>query len=170
MSTTIAKSAPALLRRAARTPAVADAASQMPSMASPNPTTVGRMALRQRLAWLLVTMYEGRYPAHSGAGELAVAYCAATGMPSNTHAGRMRSRQLTKDLGELHERGLAERQTITLREDGRMAVVLKFELTAKGRNEASNIAARAEAENAAQARRRSSQPQTNGKSPGEGAF
>ncbi|SAL81935.1 hypothetical protein AWB74_06102 [Caballeronia arvi] len=107
-----------------------------------NHATPGRMNLRQRLDWLFVTICVARYPIHTGAGELAVAYIAATGMPYTTHRGLLRSRHLTKDLAELHERGLVKREIVVLRQGGRIAVVNKYALTAKGRDQAKVIIAR----------------------------
>lgn len=100
------------------------------------------MNLRQRLDWLLVTIYARRVPIHSGAGELASIYAAATGVPYTIYEGRLRTKHLATDLDELHERGLVERDTVTVRQDGRTAVVKKYELTAEGREEAKAIIAR----------------------------
>jgi hypothetical protein len=105
-------------------------------------TSQDRMVLRERLEWLLPTILAGRYPVHTGAGELAVAYCAATGMPTYPHGGLIRSRDLTKDLAELHERRYLSRETITLRQGGRVAVVFKYDLTPRGKAEAQAIIAR----------------------------
>ena len=101
--------------------------------------TPERMNLRQRLDWLLMTIHAANYPIRTGAGELAIAYSEATGMPYILHKGLLRSRYLTSDLAELHERGLIECEIITLRQKGRMAVVKKYELTAEGLGEAKSI-------------------------------
>ena len=77
------------------------------------------MNLRQRLDWLLVTIYARRVPIHSGAGELASIYAAATGVPYTIYERRLRTKHLATDLYELHERGLVERDAVTVRQGGR---------------------------------------------------
>ena len=98
----------------------------------------GRMALRERLAWLLRAIRSGRYGAISTRNaELNRDYSAATGAATFERAGEPRARQLNQDLGELHERGLLSRTRETM--SGTTLAFYVYALTKQGEREADKL-------------------------------
>lgn len=111
----------------------------------------GRMALRERLEWLLVAMASGRYgpSIDTSMRDFEADFIVATGAQTDVMpGGRERARHLVVDLTEIVDRGQATRESKTVREDSHTRNYARFTLTQQGRDEARAIAARTTKETA----------------------
>jgi hypothetical protein len=98
----------------------------------------GRMALRERLDWLMRAIHSGRYGAISTRNaELNRDYCAATGAHPGSRAGELRARQMGQDLNELTERRLLARTRET--KSGTTLAFYVYTITEKGEDEADKL-------------------------------
>jgi hypothetical protein len=117
-------------------------------MRVPKDAARGRVALRDRLEWLLVAIQSGKYgeAVDTANQQFAADYVAAMNAPCIGQHGKGRPRWLGSDLTELHERGHLTRESVGARRrnPGGATFRYAYRLTATGASEAQTIAARTE--------------------------